>query len=234
MGEALYFNGSSAKVLEGEAKLEIMDILEGGPAGFGELVEELELAKSTVSNHLSDLAGMGLVSVESDGEDARRKVVRAESSRLGSTGGKLDLEGPLRASVSSSLDGPEDFLKSVMLVLRYHAYTEGLDLDPGMRHAGRLVGSEVGAGIDASDREGLLARLSERWESLGLGKLGSSGASISFKNGFGCENIPGPGVCGFYEGFFEGVLSAGMGEDSDIVMRDCEASGSSYCRFEIR
>jgi len=233
MGEALYFNGSSAKTLDDGAKVDIMNELEEGEVGFGELVERLGLAKSTISKHLADLESMDLVSVSPDEDDARRKVVSIESEKVGSVGEKVDMEESLRQRLASSMDSPEDFLKANVLVLRYYAYTEGLDLDPGMKQAGHLIGSEVGKKLDATDVETLLEELSERWEEQGMGKLGSDFPYIAFKNGFGCETIPGPGVCGFYEGFFEGVLATGLGESQDVVMRSCEASGASYCRFEM-
>lgn len=233
MGGSLYFNGSGTRILEGGPKVEIMNELEGGALGFGELVERLSLAKSTVSNHLTDLESAGLILMWPDERDGRRKVVRSDSRRVAYTGEVLEIEAPLRERLEASIGDREGFLKATILVLRYHAYLAGIDMNPGMREAGRIVGSEVGKQLEAGSRDELLESLSDCWEEHGMGKLDYDYPFVVFDNGFGCEKIPGPEVCGFYEGLFEGVVSSSLGEDVAIVTRGCGASGSGRCRFEV-
>lgn len=230
--EVVYFDGSAARTLRSRTKIAVMEELESGSTGFGELVERVDRAKSTVSNHLSDLERMGLVEVEPDAEDRRKRVVRTESRRVGSTGEGMELEGPLRDQVSSSLGDAESFLKSIIVVLRYHAYTTGLNLNPALKEAGGLIGEQLGEEYDG-EREGFLDWLSTRWEDLGLGQMEADHPEIRFKGDIGCEEVPGPGVCGFYEGFLEGAIKAGLGGAGEVSMRRCGAYGAEYCRFEV-
>lgn len=233
--EVVYFNGSTAQTLQSRTKIAVMEELEKGERGFGELVQSVDRAKSTVSNHLADLEQMDLVTVEADAADRRKRVVRARSRRIASTGRSMELEDPLRNVVADSLDSREYFLKSIVVVLRYHAYTAGLNLNPGLREAGRLIGSELGESYDgpSRDEDAFLEWLSVRWGELGLGELETEYPSIYFESDFGCEKVPGPGVCGFYVGFLEGVLSTGLEQDVSVEMQSCEAHGTDRCRFDI-
>lgn len=231
--EVVYFDGSSARTLRSRTKIAVMEALESGSTGFGELVDEVDRAKSTVSNHLSDLEHMGLVEIVPDPDDRRKRVVRTESRRVASTGERMELEGPLRGLVSNSLGDAESFLKSIIVVLRYHAYTTGLNLNPALKEAGRLIGGQVGEEY-GGDRDGFLDWLAARWEELGLGEMEAEYPEIRFKGDIGCEDVPGPGVCGFYEGFLEGAIPSGLEDAGDVEMRRCGAYGAEYCRFDIR
>lgn len=227
--------------IDSPLKGKILEILEGGETDFEEIVIRSGRAKSTVSAHLKALTEAGITVSRPDPSDGRR--------RLFSLNGKIimrtlaldrDMEWVDRFFPANlPPDATTRDVYSVILTsLRVSLISEGIEMHPLFSRAGRRAGQAIYPLVRDDDTQSFISRVSRFWEIYGLGTLALERAdppTLVIKDCFECAKLPltGKPECSFGSGMLSALFSAHCGDEREAIEKNCYATGSNLCRFEI-
>lgn len=234
----IYSTSNGAVVLKGRAKNEIIKLLMKGDKTFSELQEETGKAKSTLSVHLSDLEGLGVVKEHTDPEDHRKKIFSLRSRLVGSSDTPSDEQYRMILENLGSARGDKYlFLKNLFHLIRHGLYSMGLDLHPALKDMGRDAGRVLAGQFTSEDLEGLLGEVSQFWKENGLGEVSVlDQETIQVRECFDCGGMPNTSqsLCSLDEGILEGIIEARLGVEVRVVENECSGTGSDRCTFVIK
>jgi len=239
-GVGLYSTRDSVYPIESPVKQIILSMLEAdGPLSFDEIVGRLGKAKSTVSVHLKGLSGDGVIDVQTDPDDARRKTFLLSGRRVGA----LSVQDRVPAFRLQSIH-PAEFndIPSLYRFMCWQVRTAmmeaGVNIEPILRSAGEAVGGSVAGMLDHRDMGACCNGLSEFWERYGLGNIifeSYDPLVIVATDCFECGSLPNIGrpVCAFGTGVFGAVFREFYQQEVTVTETGCYAMGDDACRFEI-
>lgn len=233
----IYTTSKGAIALKSPTKNKIIELLMEGNKTGSELQRELDLAKSTVSVHLSDLIKIGVISEQTDPEDKRKKIFSIDSRLVGVSENPSDEQ--YRLIIKNLAEVEEDrylFLKNIFHLIRYGLSSMGLDLHPALKSMGYDAGIALADNFRSEDLEGLLLEIRYFWKNNGLGKVSVGDKdTIIVEDCFDCGGMPDIGecLCSFDEGLMEGIIKGKLGISMDIDEIECHGTGSKKCVFKI-
>jgi len=230
-------------VIESPVKSIILSELRKGQRDFQEIVKLTGKSKSTVSKHLTDLRGAGLILERTDPRDRRKKVFKLNSRYLGKLTrkppGDMDEEKTeFLAEHITSRGDPFEFFRLMFHVLRVELIKEGINLDPILHETGLRIGEVIYPMIEADEPGELLENLKRFWEINHLGRLEVEGTDppvLRAYDCFECGLLPdiGESACALDSGIIEAVFRRYFNSDVIVDETECYARGDERCSFRI-
>jgi hypothetical protein len=226
--------------IESPIKNKILQKLHEKELTFEGLIELCGKSKSTMSVHLNDLLGSGMIYKRVDPNDKRIKYYGLNTDLLVSS------KAPVNAHYNKILDSIPDvagdkyiFLKSLFHLVRSGMESYGVDASPLMKKIGRDVGKKLASKFKSNDMSGLLAEVSKFWADQGLGKVKMVKGDIPtivVEDCFDCSTIPNIGItqCSMDEGILEAIIEEKLKIKCSIEEIECYATGHKHCKFIIK
>ncbi|HDQ07790.1 MAG TPA: MarR family transcriptional regulator [Methanoculleus sp.] len=239
-GVGLYSTGSAVYPIDSPVKKRILSMLEvEGPLSFDEIAGRLGKAKSTVSVHLKGLAGDGVIEVQTNPDDARRKTFHLSGRHVGT----LSAHGCAPPRTSSSAPAAEfadipSLYRFMCCQVRTAMMEAGINIEPILYSAGKMVGTSIAGILSQGDMNASCGALANFWRDYGLGTITFESLVplvIITTDCFECGDLPyvGRPVCAFEKGVFSSVFSSFYGQNVTVAETRCCAMGDDMCRFVI-
>lgn len=233
----LFSNDEGVLVIRSETKNRILDLLKEKERYGSQIREELDMAKSTISVHLSDLKELGIIDVKEDPSDERKKIYHLSSQFLGKSKKPYDeTYNKILENLSDTAGKEYEFLKSLFHLIRHGIDSFGLDIHPALKEMGRDVGRSLGKNFDAKTEKEFIEQIKDFWKSTGLGEMKIEDTNrFVVKNCFDCGEMPEVEntLCSLDEGIIEGLFEEVLGKNIQVREKECHGTGHDYCAFEI-
>jgi len=241
----LFSTRNTVVAIDSPIKLRILSLVSEKPQLFDRIVEETRKAKSTISVHLRDLERAGLISIQPDREDSRRRLIALTSDTIGRlTNTDRDARLPAhitrRMAADPSFDDEDlvSFFRYCVRVFRTQAMTMGINLDPVLEKTGAEVGRVLAPRVAGRTVEELVQRMDAFWQAHGLGKITLTNTlplTLEVRGCFECEDLPvtGHSACSFDLGVLRSVFSFHLQSEVTVVEEQCYSSGDDRCIFVI-
>ncbi|MCS3924525.1 V4R domain-containing protein [Methanosalsum natronophilum] len=229
--------------LNGEVKLQILELLKEGPCTFEELVRYTGKAKSTISVHLRDLSSCKLVEERLNNCDRRKKEYILTSCCLGSSQQPVQKHYKCILNNFSYLKNNDhnktEFFMSMYHAIRFGFEAYGLNHYPIMKKIGFDIGTSLAHNFNSSNISSLFYDISEFWSENELGNLEffeDSGINIRITDCIGCSTMPvmNKKLCSFEEGIFEGLLTSKIDYVAKVTESECCGTGHPHCLFVVK
>ena len=236
----IYSTKKGMIAIESPIKNMILRKLQERELTFEEMIEVCGKAKSTMSVHLNDLLGMGMVYKRVDPNDRRKKYFGINTDLLASSRAPVNVHyNKILQSVPSAIGDKYVFLKSLFHLVRCGMESYGVDTSPALKKIGRDVGRTLAPRFRATDAPGLLAEVSAFWEKEGLGRvtvLQGDVPSIIVDDCFDCSSMPDIGrtQCSLDEGILEAIIEEKLKVQCSIQETECYGTGHDHCKFIIK
>lgn len=229
------------KAIDSPLKGQILEMLEAGEMDFEEIVTRTGKAKSTISVHLKALSEAGITVSRPDPSDARRRLFSLNGRILIRT---LALDRDMKWADNFFPDRlppdatTRDVFSFILTALRVSLISDGIEIHPILSQAGRRAGKAIYHLVEDDDTLSFFSRISCFWEKFGLGKMElerDDPFTIVIRDCFECMDLPltGKPECSFGGGVLSALFSAHHGEAREAIEKNCYATGSNLCRFEI-
>jgi predicted hydrocarbon binding protein/DNA-binding transcriptional ArsR family regulator len=239
-GVSLYSTRNSVYPIESPVKQSILSMLESeGPLSFDEIVGRLGKAKSTVSVHLKGLSGDGVIDVQTDPDDARRKIFVLSGRHVGSLSAEDCAPARNRLpAAAAEFDDVPSLYRFMCCQVRTAMMEAGINIEPILHSAGKKVGMSIAGTLGRGEMDAYCTALSNFWLNFGLGTISFESYDplvIITTDCFECVDLPNIGrpVCAFGKGVFGAVFGDYFGQDVTVTETRCFAMGDEMCRFEI-
>ena len=241
----LFSTRNTVVAIDSPIKLRILSLVSEKPQLFDRIVEETRKAKSTISVHLRDLERAGLISIQPDREDSRRRLIALTSDTIGRlTNTDRDARLPAhitrRMAADPSFDDDDlvSFFRYCVRIFRTQAMTMGINLDPVLEKTGAEVGRVLAPRVAGRTVEELVQRMDAFWQAHGLGKITLTNTlplTLEVRGCFECEDLPvtGHSACAFDLGVLGSVFSVHLHSDVTVVEERCYSAGDDRCIFVI-
>ncbi len=242
----LFSTNDSVAAVNSPIKVQILELVSAGPLPFDLIVERTQKAKSTISVHIRDLVGSGLVISDSDPLDSRRRIIRLSSDAIGRLTNTDRDAGVVHTHNrhGAGEDTPfwdEDivsFFRYCVQVFRTQAMVMGINIDPVLERTGRQVGGVLAPRVAGDTVEDVVHKMDAFWQAHGLGAItlaGTGPITLEVHGCFECEDLPvtGHGSCVFDTGVLTAVFSYHMDCPVTVVEERCYSSGDGRCTFVI-
>jgi len=229
------------KAIDSPLKVKIIEMLTDGEMDFEDIVSRSGRAKSTISAHLNALTEAGITISRPDPTDARRKLYSLKGKILLRTVALdrdmkwVDKFFPDKLPVDATT---RDVFSFILTTLRVSLIAEGIEIHPILSQAGRRLGTAIYPRVREDDTHAFFSSIAHFWENFGLGKMElerEDPFTIIIRDCFECMALPltGKPECSFGTGVLSALFSAHFGEAREAVEKNCYATGSNLCRFEI-
>ncbi|WP_174591864.1 V4R domain-containing protein [Methanocella conradii] len=236
----IYSTKKGMIAIENPIKNKILQKLSERELTFEDLIEVCGKARSTMSVHLNDLLGMGLVYKRVDARDRRKKYFGLNTDLLVSS--KMPVAThyeKILQSIPGTVGDKYGFLKSLFHLVRSGMESYGVDTSPAMKKIGRDVGKALAPFFKARTADVLLKEVSEFWEAQGLGKvriLKSDVPTIIVDDCFDCSTMPNIGrtQCSLDEGILEAIIEEKLKVKCSVEETECYGTGFHHCKFIIK
>lgn len=223
-------------VIENPVKKRILHLLSHEGKAGSEIREELDKAKSTISVHLKDLQGLGLIEEKEHPQDKRKKVFSITAEFFGESQSPSDQHyKKILKNLSDSAGDSYGFLKNMFHLIRYGFDSLGMNVRPALKEMGRDAGKNLAENFESEEFSDLLIEIQEFWGENGLGEVDLEDNQLLVHDCFDCGGLPdiGKSVCSLDEGMIEGIISEKIGKEVSVTEKDCYGKGDDYCKFEI-
>jgi uncharacterized protein len=241
----LFSTRDSVVAVDSPIKRRILELASGGPVPFDRIVEETKKAKSTISVHVKDLEHSGLIMVQPDPHDSRKRLIGLSSDAIG-TLTNADRRAKIpehvhRHEKNGELFSEEDivsFFRYCVRVFRTQAMVMGINLDPVLQQTGIEVGRALAPKIAGKTPEDVVLRMDSFWRAHGLGAITLSGTdplTLEVRGCFECEDLPvtGHGACAFDIGILTAIFAHHLKFPVTVVEDRCYSQGDDRCIFVI-
>ncbi len=241
----LFSTPDSVVAIDSPVKLQIIRLAAEGPVPFERIVEETKKAKSTISVHLRDLERSGLVTVQPDPADSRKRLIILLSAAIGSlTTADRHAKIPERVYLHEKAGEPfsdtdiVSFFRYCVRVFRTRAMVMGINLDPVLRETGLEVGRVLAPRVAGETVDDVVRRMDAFWKAHGLGAItlkGTRPITLEVHGCFECEDLPvtGHGACAFDIGVLTAIFSSHLHAPVTITEEQCFSSGDERCVFVV-
>jgi predicted hydrocarbon binding protein len=229
-------------IVNSPIKAKILEILEENERSGAEIVKLTGKSKATISAHLTDLVGMGIIESKPNPKDGRSKIFFIKSSYLGDLTRKNDFNKELDDYITEGVVNSEDpfaFFRFVFRTLRVALMEEGVNIDPILHNAGIKVGETFYTKLKDSQTDSFIENIAKFWQENKLGKIKTENLeplTLKAYDCFECEDLPkiGRSACAFDSGILEAIFSAHFGRKVDVEEIKCFAKGDDYCSFVVK
>jgi len=229
------------KAIDSPLKVKIIEMLAGGEMDFEDIVSRSGRAKSTISAHLNALTEAGITISRPDPADARRRLFSLKGKILLRTVALdrdmkwVDQFFPEKLPANATT---RDVFSFILTTLRVSLIAEGIEIHPILSQAGRRVGRAIYPRVQEDDTPAFFSSISQFWVNFGLGKMDlerEDPFTIVIRDCFECMALPltGKPECSFGAGVLSALFSSHFGEAREAIEKNCYATGSNLCRFEI-
>ena len=235
----LFSTAAGIRVVDSPVRVRIVEMLKARETSFDEIVGGTGRAKSTVSVHLNDMVGEGIIGARPDPGDRRKKIFFINSGYLGDLLRDRVLEDDVRELLDrKGVPDAIDFFKVAFRTIRVELYLQGINVDPVLTDAGYKIGGALYAHIGSPDLDELLEGLARFWADRRLGRLevaSRTPLTLQVYDCFECADLPllGRPACAFDLGMLRAIFYAYYGEDRPVAEVECYAMGHDRCRFVI-
>lgn len=242
----LFSTNDTVAAVDSPIKVQILELVSAGPLPFDLIVERTQKAKSTISVHIRDLVGSGLVISDPDPHDSRRRIIRLSSDAIGRLTNTDRDAGVIHAHNrhGAGEDTPfcdEDlvsFFRYCVQVFRTQAMVMGINIDPVLELTGRHVGTVLAPRVAGDTVEDVVQKMDAFWQAHGLGAItlaGTGPITLEVLGCFECEDLPvtGHSTCVFDIGVLTAVFSFHLDCQVTVVEESCYSSGGDRCIFVI-
>jgi uncharacterized protein len=241
----LFSTHDSVVAVDSPIKLRILELVSSGPRSFDRIVEETKRAKSTISVHIRNLEHAGLISVQPDPRDSRRRFISLSSDTIGRlTNADRNARVPAHIHQRMAADQPfydddlVSFFRYCVQVFRTQAMAMGINLDPVLQRTGADVGRVLAPRVAGRTVEEVVRKMDAFWQAHGLGAItlaGTSPLTLEVRGCFECEDIPvtGHGACAFDIGVLTSIFSHHLDCPVTVEEERCYSSGDDRCIFVI-
>ncbi|ADZ08389.1 transcriptional regulator, ArsR family [Methanobacterium lacus] len=229
-------------IVNSSIKSKILEILEENERSGAEIVKLTGKSKATISAHLNDLVGMGIIESKPNPKDGRSKIFFIKSSYLGDLTRKNDFNKELDDYITEGVVNSEDpfaFFRFVFRTFRVALIEEGVNIDPILHNAGIKVGETFYSKLKDSQTDRFIENIADFWQKNKLGKIKTETLeplTLKAYDCFECEDLPkiGRSACAFDSGILEAIFSAHFGRKVDVDEIKCFAKGDDYCSFVVK
>lgn len=229
-------------IVNSSIKSKILEILEENERSGAEIVKLTGKSKATISAHLNDLVGMGIIESKPNPKDGRSKIFFIKSSYLGDLTRKNDFNKELDDYITEGVVNSEDpfaFFRFVFRTFRVALIEEGVNIDPILHNAGIKVGETFYNKLKDSQTDRFIENIADFWQKNKLGKIKTETLeplTLKAYDCFECEDLPkiGRSACAFDSGILEAIFSAHFGRKVDVDEIKCFAKGDDYCSFVVK
>jgi uncharacterized protein len=229
-------------IVNSSIKSKILEILEENERSGAEIVKLTGKSKATISAHLNDLVGMGIIESKPNPKDGRSKIFFIKSSYLGDLTRKNDFNKELDDYITEGVVNSEDpfaFFRFVFRTFRVALIEEGVNIDPILHNAGIKVGETFYSKLKDSQTDRFIENIADFWQKNKLGKIKTETLeplTLKAYDCFECEDLPkiGRSACAFDSGILEAIFSAHFGRKVDVEEIKCFAKGDDYCSFVVK
>lgn len=229
-------------IVNSSIKSKILEILEENERSGAEIVKLTGKSKATISAHLNDLVGMGIIESKPNPKDGRSKIFFIKSSYLGDLTRKNDFNKELDDYITEGVVNSEDpfaFFRFVFRTFRVALIEEGVNIDPILHNAGIKVGETFYSKLKDSQTDRFIENVADFWQKNKLGKIKTETLeplTLKAYDCFECEDLPkiGRSACAFDSGILEAIFSAHFGRKVDVEEIKCFAKGDDYCSFVVK
>jgi uncharacterized protein len=229
-------------IVNSSIKSKILEILEKNERSGAEIVKLTGKSKATISAHLNDLVGMGIIESKPNPKDGRSKIFFIKSSYLGDLTRKNDFNKELDDYITEGVVNSEDpfaFFRFVFRTFRVALIEEGVNIDPILHNAGIKVGETFYSKLKDSQTDRFIENIADFWQKNKLGKIKTETLeplTLKAYDCFECEDLPkiGRSACAFDSGILEAIFSAHFGRKVDVDEIKCFAKGDDYCSFVVK
>jgi len=229
-------------IVNSSIKSKILEILEENERSGAEIVKLTGKSKATISAHLNDLVGMGIIESKPNPKDGRSKIFFIKSSYLGDLTRKNDFNKELDDYITEGVVNSEDpfaFFRFVFRTFRVALIEEGVNIDPILHNAGIKVGETFYSKLEDSQTDRFIENIADFWQKNKLGKIKTETLeplTLKAYDCFECEDLPkiGRSACAFDSGILEAIFSAHFGRKVDVEEIKCFAKGDDYCSFVVK
>ena len=237
----LFSTRDSVAAVDSPIKIRILELAAGGPAPFDKIVEETKKSNSTKSVNIRDLERAGIITVEADPKDSRKRLIALSSHAIG-TLTNADRDAKILPHIHRNGDRDEpfcdedivSFFRYCVQVFRTQAMVMGLNLDPVLRKTGAEVGRVLAPNVAGVTVEEVVHRMDTFWQAHGLGAItlaGTNPLTLEVQGCFECEDLPvtGHGACAFDIGVLTSIFSHHLKTPVTVVEERCYSSGNDRC-----
>ncbi|RXE57053.1 hypothetical protein ABH15_02670 [Methanoculleus taiwanensis] len=237
----LFSSGGEVHVVKSPVRVRILSMLREREMGFDEIVARSARAKSTISVHLKELAGEGILDARPDPLDSRKKIFSLRPGYLGSLSADDRIDEDLGGFVLAALEreaDPSSVFKAFFQAIRLSLMREGVMVDPILYSAGSSVGRALSGLVNAPDIETLLMNLCAFWGERGLGRLevvSRDPLTLDIYDCYECQGLPqlGKPVCAFDAGILAALFEAHSRDEWVVTETKCYAMNDACCRFVV-
>lgn len=242
----LFSTNDSVAAVDSPIKVQILELVSIGPLPFDLIVERTQKAKSTISVHIRDLVGCGLVTSDPDPHDSRKRIIRLSSDAIGRLTNTDRDAGVVHAHDHHGAgeetpfcdDDIVSFFRYCVQVFRTQAMVLGINIDPVLERTGRQVGGVLAPRVAGATVEDVVQKMDAFWQAHGLGAItlaGTGPITLEVKGCFECEDLPltGHGTCVFDIGVLTTVFSNHLDSPVTVVEERCYSSGDGRCIFVV-
>ena len=236
----IFSSGSKVEVVKSPVKVKILEALTYSNLSFNKIVEITGKAKPTVSQHLQELVGAGLLKSFKDPLDARRKIFCINADFLGEVSSEKKTQFNIDNYFAKlhQLNDPFEFYRLILRSIRAEFWNEGINIDPILYNAGKRVGDVFYVQLKDSDLDILLVNITEFWKDKQLGRveiLKLEPLTICVYDCFECKDLPviGKPVCSFDSGILDAIFTKHFSRNVTTNEITCYAQGDDYCTFII-
>lgn len=232
---------NEVRAIEGRIKVRILSLLSERDMSFEEIVSRCDKAKSTISVHLKDLTGAGIIGYRHDPLDGRRKIFYLKSPLLGDATHPDREKFPYDLGLDRELTpdaAPSALLRFIMRTVRVTLLREGVSIDPLLYRAGLEVGRALYPDVTDPDLDLFLAHIAQFWKTWDLGRIeviGKDPVILHIFDCFECVDLPlmGKPACAFDRGVLSSLFSQWFGDPRVANETRCYAMGNQYCEFQL-
>lgn len=229
-------------IVNSPIKSKILEILEENGRSGAEIVKLTGKSKATISAHLNDLVGIGIIESKPNPKDGRSKIFFIKSSYLGDLTKKNDFNKELDDYITEGVVNSEDpfaFFRFVFRTFRVALIEEGVNIDPILHNAGIKVGETFYSKLKDSQTDNFIEKIADFWQKNKLGKIKIETLeplTLKAYDCFECEDLPkiGRSACAFDSGILEAIFSAHFDRKVDVEEIKCFAKGDDYCSFVVK